>query len=99
MPRTTAENTTDIEALQSWQALQNQRNVKIDAILEQLTKQGERFELAIKQFQDALNDNKLVVQRVQDRQDYLQKVIYVVGSVLMLTLGVFLGQIVHFKPF
>ena len=99
MPRTTAENTTDIQVLQSWQALQNVRNGQVDMILEELKEQGKQFQTCIKLFETALTDNKLATAKLEQRTDYIQRTVYVVGSILMLTLGVFLGQIVHFKPF
>jgi hypothetical protein len=99
MPRTTAENTTDIQALQSWQALQNVRNVQVDMILEELKEQGKTLQTVVKQFETALNDGKLVTQRLEQKTDYIQRTVYVVGSILMLTLGTVIGQFIHFHPF
>jgi len=98
MPRTTADNTKEIEDLKAKQTDQDVRNVKIDLILEALQKQQESFELVIKQFGDVVADMRTAITKLQDKQDFTWKVIGAVGSVLLVVLGTIIGQFVHFHP-
>ncbi len=74
------------------------RNVKIDLILEALSKQQESFELVIKQFGEVVTDVLTAITRLQDKQDFTWKVISVVGSIILVTIGAIIGQFVHFHP-
>jgi hypothetical protein len=97
-PRTTAENTKEIEELKTKQVEQDVRNAKIDLILETLVKQQELFEKAVTQFGTTVTSMQLAITRLEDRQGVTWKVIGVVGSVIMLIAGTILGQYVHFYP-
>ncbi len=98
MPRTTAENSKDIDELKTRQADQDVRNVKIDLILEELSKQQESFELVIKQFGEVVTDVRTAITRLQDKQDFTWKVVGIVGSLILVTIGAIIGRFVHFHP-
>jgi hypothetical protein len=59
-------------------------------------KQQESFELAIKQFAEVVTDVRTAITRLQDKQDFTWKVIGVVGSLILVTIGAIIGQFVHF---
>ncbi len=96
MPETT---TKDIEELRAFKAAQDVRNMKVDMILETLSKQSVSFELALTQFQQVVTDNKIAITRVQDKATVTERVISVVGGLLILIAGSIIGQFIHFKPF
>lgn len=64
---------------------------KIDMVLENLTRQSETFETAVKQFQVAIT-------QLQSQADYRGKALSIVGSIVMLIAGVFAGQFIHIHP-
>jgi len=97
-PRTTAENSKDIDELKTRQADQDVRNIKIDLILEAVQKQQDSFELVIKQFAEVVTDVRTAITRLQDKQDFTWKVIGIVGSLILVTIGAIIGQFVHFHP-
>ena len=97
-PRTTAENSKDIDELKTRQADQAVRNVKIDLILDSLQKQQESFELVIKQFSEVDTDVRTAITRLLLRQDFTWKVIGAVGSIILVIIGAIIGQFVHFHP-
>lgn len=64
---------------------------KIDMVLENLTRQSENFETAVKQFESAIS-------QLKSQADYRGKTLAIVGSVIMLIAGIFAGQFIHIHP-
>ena len=86
-------------ALQVFSAEQHIHNTKVDMILEQVIKQGQSFEMALQQFQSVVTTTNTAIIRLQDKVSVTEKVVNVVGSIVLLVAGSVLGQFIHFKPF
>ena len=94
-----AQTTKDIDELRLFRTEQCVHNTKVDMILEQVVKQGQSFETALQQFQSVVTTTNTAITRLQDKVSITEKVVNVVGGILLLVAGSVLGQFIHFRPF